>query len=323
MRTSAKIALAIGGVLILIGGLLFTAVMSALNWDFTELDSEEYETTTWEISQEFSSVSINSDTADIDLLPAEDGVCKVIAYCNVNSSFSASVKDSVLSIDCSKSNSLTDHITLFSLENSKLTVYLPLDTELSLKITEDTGDITISEYLSFENIDIKTSTGNIENHASASGETSIKVSTGDITLKDISTGKISLSATTGKINISNVTCSGDVKVKVNSGDSNISVLTCKTFPTDGSTGDITLKNTIAEETCSITRSTGDVILKQSDASEFTIKTSTGDIYGTILSNKIFKADTDSGSVNVPNSAEGGKCSVTTDTGDINIAIGSK
>ena len=68
------------------------------------------------------------------------------------------------------------------------------------------------------------------------------------------------------------------------------------------------------------RDTGDIDLEDCDADEIFIVTDTGDVKGTLLSEKVFITKTDTGDVNVPNSISGGRCEITTDTGDINISL---
>lgn len=77
---------------------------------------------------------------------------------------------------------------------------------------------------------------------------------------------------------------------------------------------------VASSNFNIERSTGDVTFTRCDASEITFLTDTGDVRGTLLSNKIFIYDTDTGDVELPESTTGGKCKITTDTGDIVISI---
>ena len=66
--------------------------------------------------------------------------------------------------------------------------------------------------------------------------------------------------------------------------------------------------------------TGSVTFNDSDAAEICIITNTGDVNGTLLSEKVFLIETDTGDVNVPKSITGGRCEITTDTGDIDISI---
>ena len=49
-------------------------------------------------------------------------------------------------------------------------------------------------------------------------------------------------------------------------------------------------------------------------------TDTGDVKGSLLSEKIFIPTTDTGDVDVPKTVTGGRCEITTDTGDIKITV---
>lgn len=132
------------------------------------------------------------------------------------------------------------------------------------------------------------------------GTICVKTSTGDIRVQTVSADTVDLSVSTGDVTISD--------------------LRCKTILSGGSTGDMFLKNVIATETISIERNTGDVLFDSCDAAEILVKTDTGDVKGGLLSDKVFIAHTDTGRVDVPKTAAGGRCEITTDTGDIVIAI---
>ena len=89
----------------------------------------------------------------------------------------------------------------------------------------------------------------------------------------------------------------------------------------GNTGDIVLDNVITEEKLSLERSTGDVRFESCDAAEIFVKTDTGDVTGTLLTDKVFLAQSNTGELAVPNSVVGGRCEISTNTGDIKIDIG--
>jgi len=77
---------------------------------------------------------------------------------------------------------------------------------------------------------------------------------------------------------------------------------------------------VATQNLTIIRDTGYIVLNGCDGGEINIQTDTGDINGSLLSEKVFIIETDTGSVKVPNTTTGGKCQITTDTGDIHITI---
>ena len=58
----------------------------------------------------------------------------------------------------------------------------------------------------------------------------------------------------------------------------------------------------------------------SDAEAVYVTTDTGDVKGTFLTDKVYITKTDTGSVDVPGSTSGGRCEITTDTGDIKLSV---
>ena len=148
----------------------------------------------------------------------------------------------------------------------------------------------------------------------------IAASTGDIYAEGISASSLDLTVSTGNVTVSSVTCEEDITIGVSTGKTYLTDVACKNLTSTGSTGDISLKNVISTENISVERSTGDITLDRSDAAELFIMTSTGDVEGSLLTNKVFIIKTDTGRINVPNSITGGRCEITTDTGDIKISI---
>ena len=142
---------------------------------------------------------------------------------------------------------------------------------------------------------------------------------GVLTLRDYDGGPISTAAT-GDLTVNALSVSEGFNHKASTGKAKITDLTCKNFSSEADTGYITLSNVIASEILSVKRSTGDVNLNGSDGSEILIDTDTGDVKGTILTSKIFIIDTSTGKVNVPESLTGGKCKVTTSTGDVKLDL---
>ena len=68
------------------------------------------------------------------------------------------------------------------------------------------------------------------------------------------------------------------------------------------------------------RSTGDITFDGCDGAEIFAESTTGDICGTLLTEKVFIASTSTGSIDVPKTVSGGRCELTTSTGDIEINI---
>ncbi len=319
MSKAAIIWLIVAAALVILGIVLFVVTMAINDWDFTKISTHKYETNEHEIRDSFVNISVNTDTADIQFVLSDDGECKVVCYENSKTKHVVSVKDETLTVQLTDERKWYDHIGI-GWGKSKITVYLPETVYTSLSIKESTGNVEIPQDFTFESMDISTSTGNVKNAASASGHVKINTSTGNIHLENITAAALSLSVSTGDVTASDVNCIADVTVKVSTGNVKLANLSCANLFSTGSTGNITLKTVIASEKLSIERSTGDVKFEGCDASEIFVETDTGNVTGSLLSDKVFITQTDTGKVDVPKSITGGRCEVTTDTGNIKISV---
>ena len=228
-----------------------------------------------------------------------------------------------------------------------------------VKIKGSTGDINI-EGITCGSLEVSYSTGKVTmNNVTASGDITTNGSTGDMQLCNLSyknltslgdTGNVeatnlcgaentAFERSTGRVSITNAVCKGNIKTKtstgkteimgaecadldlvVTTGKSILSDINCANLNTVGNTGDVNLVNVIASGKLDIERSTGDVDFDGCDAAEIYVKTDTGDVVGTLLTDKVFIPRTSSGKIDVPETATGGKCKITTSTGNIEISI---
>ena len=265
----------------------------------TACSSNEYETNVHEINEEVNSISIKTATAHIEFVPSDDGICKVVCYEEAKERHSIEVQNGTLTINVLNDKEWYDYIG-FNIDSPKITIYLPAAEYSSLVIEGSTGDIEISKDFVFKNIDVSLSTGDVKCYASADETIKIVTNTGNIYMESISATSLDLMVSTGRVTVSDIVC--------------------KNLISQGDTGDISLKNVISTEKISIERETGDVTLEASDAVEIFITTNTGDVKGSLLTDKVFITKTHTGRIDVPNSITGGRCEITTDTGDIKISI---
>lgn len=298
MKKSAKIWLITAGALVLFGGTAFLVLMSALKWDYKKLSTVKYETNTYEISEYISDISILTDTADIVFARSVSGKCKVISFEEKTAENSVTAENGKLIIKTENQKSGTDYIG-FYFEQPKITVCLPNSQYNSLQIKGNTGNVKISKDFSFKSVNIKTSSGSIS-------------------VNQASLDTLELSTSTGTVTVCGVKCSGDIKINASADRVSLTDITCKSFKSTGDTGDILLKNVIASEKLIIERDTGNVKFDGCDAAEINVETDTGDVTGSLLTEKVFIVDSDTGEVDVPKSASGGKCEIETDTGNIKI-----
>ncbi|MBP3592286.1 MAG: DUF4097 family beta strand repeat protein [Clostridia bacterium] len=324
------------GILLLIGLMLFGGAYF-INGGFS--DEKVFNTQTVTVEEDISSIFIDADTTDIAILPATDETCTVRLYEKKKLPHTVSVENGTLTVTKAEKK-WYDYINFFNFSTPKITVYLPAVEYQRLSIKGSTGDITVSKDLLFESMDLRLSTGDVEISASAANMIKVQASTGDIMLKGVRAGNIDITistgdttlnevecggdirikSTTGDININNTDCTGDIKAKNSTGKSTMVNVRCEDLISEASTGSLRMTNVIASEKFTLERDTGEIHFDRCDASEIFAETDTGSVKGTLLTDKIFITKTDTGTINVPESTQGGKCKITTDTGNITISI---
>ena len=319
MSTSAKIWLIIAAFLIVFGTFTFALGMSGHNWDFLNLSTSEYETSTISVNEGFDSISINTDIVGIEFVRSSDGTCKAECYEKNDAKHTVIVRDKTLVIERTDKKKWVDYIGI-NVGSPKITLYLPETEYASVSLKCTTGDVYIPGDFSVDNATVSVTTGDVRFDASASDSIKIHGSTGIVSMQDISASTLDVSVSTGMVTLTNVNCDKNIQVNVTTGKTLMTNISCQSFFSNGDTGDIKMKDVIASKTFSIERSTGDVKFIDCDAAEIHVETDTGDVRGTLLSEKRFYVDTDTGNVEVPRSDTGGKCEIETDTGDVIIHI---
>ena len=305
--------------LVLLGTIIFTGVMFMLNWDFSKLSTTKYVTNEYTLTESFGDIKISGNVEDVIFLPSEDNNVKIVCYEEENQKHDIMVVNDALIIEQADTKRWFEFIGI-NFGKPKITVYLPSTEYGALSVKLSTGNLSLAPEHSFASIDVVATTGEVRCLSSASGRIVIRLSTGDITVDNISAEALALSATTGRITVERATVSGDVDIDVSTGKSRLNGITCKDFTSEGSTGELSMSGVIASERFDIERDTGDITLDACDAAEIFIETDTGDVSGSLLSEKVFITKTDTGRVKVPSSTSGGRCEITTDTGDIDITV---
>ncbi len=266
---------------ILAGGIIFVGVMTVLKWNFKKLTTFEYETNEYTFTENYSDIFISSNMAQVEFIPYEAEETKVVCYEITMVKHKAEVKENTLYIEAVDNRKWHEYLNI-NFDLPKITVYIPLKAYGKLSVKAETGDVIIPKGYEFEQADIR--------------------------------------VTTGKINVSGLSCVSNAEFSVTTGKINICDVTGKNISFTGSTGDVHLKNVVAAEKLSIKTNTGDIQLSDCDGGEIFIKNNTGSVNASLLSEKIFIADTTTGKVKVPKTVSGGKCEITTTTGNITVEI---
>ena len=283
MATKTKIWLLTAAALILIGGLIFVGVMTALKWDFTKLSTARYVTKDYEITEEFTGVSVESTAAKIQILPSEDETTRVTCLEAEHTPYTVCVRDGILKIEEQNHKKWYQDIGI-NFGSPKVTVYLS---------------------------------------NAVYAELTVKNTTGAVSVQNISAENMTVTVSTGHVTITEVRCPDTLRIRVTTGDTTLKNVQCGNLWSDGNTGHLTMEQVEATWKLFAERTTGNVQFSRCDARQISISSTTGDVSGSWLTPKSYEVRTTTGKVSVPKTDgcvtdTNGSCAVKTTTGNITI-----
>lgn len=321
MKTTIKRILLVGLALLVVGGLILTAAMFSMKFDFRRLGTRKTVTNTYTPAGDFEDILVSTDTAEITFLPSEDGKLKVVCVEEEGRQHVVTVSAGALSIQAVDTRKWYDKAQLgVSFEKTSVTVYLPKKEYDALTLRTSTGDVTVPAVFRFRSVLMSGSTADIDFRAFTERSISIQTSTGEISLSGLQAGSLDLKASTGHIRVSDSVVRGSVKAEASTGQVCFTDLNCADAQVKTTTGAVDFIRVLMSESLRIETDTGEVTFDRSDAPEISVETNTGDVTGTLLTPKVFEADTDTGRVKLPRSEPGGHCELKSDTGDFEIEI---
>jgi len=318
MKKRTIVLIIVASSLVAAGLIAATVGLCLADFEFTGLSTQKKVSDTIEISDAFKNISIVSD-GDVSLQISDDGVCRVETTYYERNKTVAYVSDETLNVVKQDERKWFDHIGIAQIADTTV-IYLPESQYVSLKSDGKTGDFTLGEGFFFESADIKTSTGDISMfHTSFSETLSLKRSTGKVELSDIRAKDIFVVGSTGDTMISDIVAD-DLSIESSTGRVSLLKIRATSLSAKTSTGAQSFSDAVFSGDIRIEADTGKVTFAACDAAKIYVTTDTGDVRGTLLSEKIFVARSDTGDINVPSGVNGGICEINTDTGDINISI---
>lgn len=316
----AKLVLIIVSCSLVVAGLLVGTVgILMLNFDFSKLSTQSYEEKSFQTELPFSSVSIDQRTANISFTLSEDELCHIYYTESENMPLCIGVENDTLTITQEDHRKWYHHIGIFW-QDPNISIALPKAEYQALRIKASTADVELPNAFTFESAEIKLSTGDIAFHANVQNTLSIQTDTGDVHISDSLSKQLTVETSTGDVTLSSMQIEGELRCTTDTGKVKFTQINCNDLICKTDTGDMTLQSVIIANKGFFEADTGDIEFRACDAAELEIKTSTGDVLGTLLSPKIFMTKSSTGDIRVPQSLTGGKCQITTSTGDIEISI---
>ena len=358
MKKAKKIAIIVAVSMMAVGLITVVGSLAFVRFDATKLDTKEWETKTYAVEDSFTNITIQGKDAAVFLVPATDGKCKVVCTENEVIYDKVAVVDNTLTIERVDESKWYNNIGVHFGE-IEITVYLPENEYEALFIDNSGGRIDVPGDFTFSEAEVKNSSGKINFMADATGALKVENTSGGIYVGDNSVGSLSVNGTSGSIEVMSVIATGDVEVagssggigvtevecanlsaenvsgtmrlykiaatgdvSVNgtSGSLNIESVECKNLTGSDSSGKIYCTNVVASGDMKLENISGGISLSACDAANLKLNTTSGSIRGTLLSEKIFMANSVSGSVDVPKTTGGGVCEASTTSGSINLSI---
>ena len=297
-QTAKKILIilliAFGG-LTLIGGSIFTIGMSVAGWDFSVMNTVNYEYKTYTGTQDVTRLELDFDTNDIKVYFDETATQVRVEYAEKYTKKGKQFTQTTITEENGvlKINQEQKFIfyTEFSVgESSLVSVYLPKTRAYDLDIETDTGDIWLNGNGSATNVSVNTDTGDvfINGEVSVTEKAELETETGDIFIRntltapsvemETGTGDVWLGRLSGQ-NLAVKTSTGDVR---NYADG---LLDFTSLQFKIGTGDVSLRliGKYTDYCVDVKTNTGDVHIAGYPDSTKTrtliIRTSTGDIHG--------------------------------------------
>lgn len=318
MKKQNKKWLTLSLTLLISGLFLFGIAMSTLGFDINAFTTARYSTNVHEINDAFDRIAISTDKAAVQIARAEDGVCRVECYEEARLTYPVTVEDGVLQISTNNRRQWYDKV--LQTENCRVTVYLPDYAYEALNVTLHRGELEVEGGFLFQSVRIAVGTGNVRYHADSHGTVEISTQKGDIKLEHVIAGELRLAAEEGAIDLSGAISYGGVWADAKNGRTTLTDLSCKSLSCESGTGDLILTGVIAGGNLALQKTDGDITLERCDANALKITLEHGRVAAALLSPKQFDAQSESGSVSVPPSGEGGRCEIRVGTGDITATL---
>ena len=228
-------------VLIIIGAVTFFVSMTKLNFDYSALSTEDMETQTYELENDFSNIEIKTLTSSVILLPAEDGKGRIERTAPKNLSCSVETKNGLLKVNERENRKWFEFIGIFT-GSSTITVYLPKEAYNDLIITSDTGKITLTkiqcnsfsaetdtgkvvltDFTASMHIDIETDTGDVILERADGNTLNIETDTGNVKGSLLSEKEFITHTDTGRINVPKTTSGGKCEISTDTGNIDITI----------------------------------------------------------------------------------------------------
>ncbi|MBR4151319.1 MAG: DUF4097 family beta strand repeat protein [Firmicutes bacterium] len=267
-------------------------------WFSRHVDTE-FETVTYKPGDSFDSVEVYGVDCDVRFEKSDDGKCVVECPECEGVTHKVEVSDGILRVERLIDRKVYGHLHIIW-KNEAIVVRLPKESYERLTVENSSGNVSVPAGFSFENARAACTSGDIAFGAAVKESLELKATSGDIAVRD--------------------TDCEDLKAETSSGGISMSGCKADDIEAGSTSGGIWMENCTGRE-IGLSCTSGDVVLKACDGEDISIACTSGDVTAELLSGKEFSCRATSGDVDVPESVRGGgRCSISTTSGDIEVRI---
>lgn len=295
MKKAKMTAIIIASIVLVVGVAVTVASLAVARFDISGLLGNKK--ISYEVSdlEAFERISICESSCDVRV---ESTVQEpYIEYTGSDSvTHNVTVKDGTLVIEGVDGRKWYEKILSFV--DGKLTLYLPHGNEYELEISTKSGNVTIERAFNAKTVNVTTASGNVECGSDASEGATVETTSGNVNFNGCHGKKISAKTTSGEIYAGGAICL------------EASFESCS--------GNVELEGVNVRDSLNVETTSGNIELDECDSAALKLVSTSGNISGELLSEKVFMAKSTSGRINVPFGLSGGKCEITTTSGNIDF-----
>lgn len=193
----------------------WTSLINFVNGDVVR--KEEYIQKDQKIAiDDIEELELEFRSSNLNLIFTDDNEVRIVQYSseklNENQLFAYSKSNSRLKV---LEGSKRVHF-FFNFTQTAYDVYIPKQYEGSLNLKSVSGDILVEDNLKLKELDISSTSGNINMKNVESKKIKLETISGDISLGDITSKELSMKSVSGSIKTGKI--SNDIKIKTTSGD---------------------------------------------------------------------------------------------------------
>ena len=316
--------LLIFSILCIVAGLVLTAFSGVRDGGYLKQllgeagNARLQEKKTVDVTEDFHSLSVTESSADVQLLPSEDGGCRVVYGEDEYSRCSVSVENGVLTVARETKDHARSGLIVFE-ETLPVCIYLPVESYRALSVTASSGDFRSSGSFSWETAAIETHSGDIRLEELSAETLTVKSGSGDIKLRGCGVGSLTLESSSGKLKAEDLSCSGDGQLRSGSGDVELEESSFRSLAISATSGEVRLTKIVCSGSVKAETTSGDITLRKASAESYELRSASGDVKGSVLGSVDFIVETSSGGVHTKGGQRGAApCRVNTLSGDVDL-----